>query len=322
MAEEKIKRLKEIIRIAENLKKKGKKIATISGSFDILHNGHIQLLKEAKKQGDILLVLLNSDKSIKGYKGPLHPINSQKNRAQILSSLESVDFVLLFDDLVPNKILEKIKPNIHCNGQDWGKNCIEKETVEKYGGKIHILKWKKGFSTSSLVKRILEAYSKPEVKAVFLDRDGTINENGSGYIHKIEDFKFIPGVIPALQELSKTDYKIIVVSNQSGIGRGYFKEEDLEKLNLWMVEELKKNGVRIDKIYYCPHNSEDHCSCRKPNIGLLKKAAEDFGINLSKSWVIGNEEKDIIMGKMANTGAVMVTSDNNLLKIVKNILKS
>lgn len=322
MAEEKIKNLKEIIQIVEDLKKKGKKIVALSGSFDVLHSGHVEILEEAKKQGDVLIVLLNSDKSIKGYKGPLHPVNSQKDRAQLLSVLELVDYVLQFNELVPNKVLAKIKPDIFCNGSDWGKNCIEKETIEKEGGKIHILKWKKGISTTGLIKRILDSYSRPETKAVFLDRDGTINENGSGYIHKIEDFKFIPGVIPALQKLSKTDYKIIILTNQSGIGRGYFKKEDLEKLHQWMIGELKKKEIRIDKIYYCPHHPQDHCSCRKPKIGLLKKAVQDFGLNLSKSWVVGNEEKDVIMGKMVNTKTIVINGNNNLLKAVKTILSS
>lgn len=335
MTKEKIKNQKKIIQVVKNLKKKGKKIVTFSGSFDILHSGHIKALEEAKKQGDILIILLNSDKSIRGYKGPLHPVNSQKDRAQLLSALEMVDYILQFDELTPNKILSEIRPDIHCNGSDWGKDCIEKEIVEKEGGKIYVLKWNKGFSTTKLVKKILASYSKPEIKAVFLDRDGTINLNQPEYLHKIEDFKFAPFVISALQKLSKSNYKIIVLTNQSGIGRGYFKKVDLKKLHQWMIKESKKKKIRIDKIYYCPHHPRDNCSCRKPKLGLLMKAVQDFGLNLSKSWVVGDEKKDIIMGRMVNSKTIMVGGEllpkskikpnyytKNLLEAVKIILSS
>ena len=178
--------------------------------------------------------------------------------------------------------------------------------VEKNKGKIHILKWVKWVSTSKLIKKILDTYSQPEIKAVFLDRDGTININQPEYLHKIEDFKFTPKAIPALQRLSKTDYKIIIVSNQSGIGRGYFKEKDLKKLHQWMVKELKKKKIRIDKIYYCPHHPKNNCPCRKPKIGMFLEAVKDFDISLNKSWFIGDDERDVITGREANVKTIKI----------------
>ncbi len=135
----KIKSQKEIVKIIQGLKKKGKKIVTYNGSFDVLHFGHIESLKEAKKQGDILIIPLNSDKSIRLYKGSNHPINSQKKRAEALTVLECVDYIVLFDEINCKNILNKIKPNIHCNGSDWGKSCVERSVVEKNGGKIFII---------------------------------------------------------------------------------------------------------------------------------------------------------------------------------------
>ena len=132
MNRKKLKTQNEIVQIARKLKERGKKVVALSGSFDILHSGHIQSLKEAKTQGDILIVLLNSDKSIKEYKGPARPINPQKERALVLAALEPVDYIVLFNEITPKKILEKIKPNIFCQGGDWGKDCIKRETVEKY----------------------------------------------------------------------------------------------------------------------------------------------------------------------------------------------
>jgi D-glycero-D-manno-heptose 1,7-bisphosphate phosphatase len=217
-----------------------------------------------------------------------------------------VDYITIFDEITPLKILSKIKPHIYCNGPDWGENCIEKEVVEKHGGKIYILKWSKGLSTTKIIKKISDVYSKPQKKAVFLDRDGTININEPEYIHKIEDFKFVPYVIPALQKLSKTDYKIIIVTNQSGIGKEYFKKQDLEKLHRWMIGELKKKNIRIDKIYYCPHQAKDNCSCRKPKGGMLFQAVKDFGLDLSKSWIIGDSERDVITGRRTNVKTILL----------------
>jgi len=326
----KIKTQKEIIQICRNLKKRKKTVVTYNGSFDILHLGHIKSLEEARAQGDVLIVPLNSDKSVYLYKGPNHPIISESERAQTIAALNCVDYVVLFDEINPKEILNKIKPDIHCHGADWGKNCVEREVVEKNGGKIHVLETVPGFSTSALIKKIIKVYSKPEVRAVFLDRDGTINFNEPGYVYQIKDFKFIPGVLPALRKLSQSNYKIIIVTNQSGIGRGLFAEKDLKILHQWMLAQFKKEKIRIDKIYYCPHVKEDNCSCRKPKIGMLQEAVEDFGINLSKSWIVGDSERDVKMGKEANLRTIFLGKKSsikphyqvkNLAEAVKIILK-
>lgn len=304
--EQKIKEPKEIGEIIQRLKKQGKKIVTYNGSFDLLHSGHIASIHEAKEQGDILIIPINSDKSIRTYKGPNRPIVSQGDRAKILAALESVDYVTIFDDINPKKILALLKPNIHCNGLDWGKNCIERETVEQNGGRIHILKWKKDQSSSRLIKKILDMYKKPSRKAVFFDRDGTINLNKDGYIHKIEDFEFTPHALEGLRALTKTDYEIIILTNQSGIGRGYYTKDDFKKLNDWMLGFLKEKGIKITKTYYCPHVDENHCECRKPNIGMLLWAVRDFDISLNDSWFIGNDSRDVVMGREANVKTIKI----------------
>jgi D-glycero-D-manno-heptose 1,7-bisphosphate phosphatase len=325
----KIKSQKEIVQISEELKKQNRKIVTRNGAFDILHSGHILSLAEAKDQGDILIVLLNSDKSVGIYKGPQHPINCQEDRAETLSALTAVDYVVIFNELTPNKILLKIRPDIHCVGSDWGSGAIERMAVEKNGGKIYTLKHIDGKSTSEIIQKISEQTQQPPVKAIFLDRDGIINENQPEYLHRIEDFKFLPGVIEGLKKLSKTEFKIIIVTNQSGIARGYFTENDLEKLHNWMLKFLKDNGVRIDGIYYCPHHPNignekymKKCNCRKPNAGLILQAAKDFGINLSKSWLIGDNVQDILAGKRANLKTIFLgetkQGDFEKLKILPN----
>lgn len=304
----KIKTQEEIVKIVKKLKKQGKKIVTCNGSFDILHFGHLQCLSEAKDQGDILIILLNSDRSIKMYKGLNRPIVRQEYRAAFLSAMEYVNYVVLFDDINPKRVLAEIKPDIYCTGDDWGKNCVEKKVIEENGGKVYVLRSKRpaGASTSDLIKKILDVYSRADVKAVFLDRDGTININRPGCVREISQFKFAPGAVSALKKLSKTDYKIIIVTNQSGIGRGYFKEKDLKKIHQWMLKKLREAGARIDKIYYCPHHPEDNCSCRKPKIEMFLRAVADFNINLSKSWFVGDDDKDVIAGREANIKTIKI----------------
>lgn len=306
----KIKSQKQIVQISKKLKKDKKKIVALSGSFDILHSDHIESYKEAKSQGDILIILLNSDASVGSYKGANRPVNPQAERAKILSAIEYIDYVVIFDEIIPLKILAQLKPDVFCQGKEWGKNCIERKTVEDYGGKIYIFKHPILISTSKIIKRIVSSYSRPDTKAVFLDRDGTINKNEPEYVHKKEDFKVFAGTIPALKKLSKTDYKIIIITNQSGIARGYYTESQLKKFHTWMVEDFKRKGIRIDAIYYCPHAPDSGCACRKPKPGMLLEAGRNFKLNLSKSWFIGDDKKDVIAGREANVKTIKIGEKN------------
>ena len=135
-------------------------------------------------------------------------------------------------------------------------------------------------------------------KAIFLDRDGTINVE-KDYLYRIEDFEFLPRVIDALKLLQSAGYLLIIITNQSGIARGYYKESDYEKLNAWMLKELKQKGINISAVYHCPHHPNAkidkyrvNCSCRKPNKGLFEKAINDFNIDLSLSYSIGDKIRD------------------------------
>ncbi|HLC65525.1 MAG TPA: adenylyltransferase/cytidyltransferase family protein [Candidatus Nanoarchaeia archaeon] len=154
----KIKNRNEIAEVAERLRKEGKKIVTCNGAFDILHLGHIKFLEEAKAQGDVLIVGLNSDSSIKQYKGKDRPVNDQYCRSNLIAALEMVDYVTIFEEADPRALLEAIKPDVHCNGIEYGENCIEAETVRKYGGKIHLIKNYKGISTTKIISRIMDVY--------------------------------------------------------------------------------------------------------------------------------------------------------------------
>ena len=160
MLNKKIKKIQEIGRIVEELRSKGRKIVVCNGSFDILHIGHIKFLEEAKKQGNTLIVGLNSDSSVKENKGPKRPINKEENRANILAALGMVDYVVIFSEKTPVKLLEIIKPDVFVNGEEYGENCVEAPIVKKYGGRIHIVKDHGGLSTTNLIKKILKVYTK------------------------------------------------------------------------------------------------------------------------------------------------------------------
>ena len=141
------------------------------------------------------------------------------------------------------------------------------------------------------------------IKVVFLDRDGVINEE-FGYLHKIKDFKFIDGVIDSCSYFLSLGYEIIVVTNQSGIGRGLYKEDDFHILNEWMLGKFQQKGVRLLDVFFCPHEPDDNCYCRKPKPGLFIDAKEKYDIDMNKSWMIGDKEADI---EAANNAGISQT---------------
>lgn len=155
----KIKTLKQLIPIIERLKKQNKKIVTTNGVFDVLHLGHVKYLEEAKKLGDVLIVGVNTDASVKQIKGDKRPINDERSRIGVLAGIESVDYAFLFDEKDPKSWLSKLKPSIHVKAGDYKlSQIIERDVVEKNRGKIVIAKMKEGYSTTGLINRILSIY--------------------------------------------------------------------------------------------------------------------------------------------------------------------
>ncbi len=148
---------------------------------------------------------------------------------------------------------------------------------------------------------------KPDLKniAVFLDRDGTINED-SGYVSKPAEVVLIKGAVEAVRALNSLGVPVIVITNQSGVGRGYFTEDSLKAVNKRLIELLNDGGARIDGLYYCVHLPDDDCGCRKPKPGLITKAASDLGIDPRLSYVIGDKASDAGLARNAGAKAVLV----------------
>jgi D-glycero-D-manno-heptose 1,7-bisphosphate phosphatase len=152
-------------------------------------------------------------------------------------------------------------------------------------------------------------------KAVFLDRDGTINENKSGYNYRLEDLEIIPRVIEGLNRI-QAEYKLIIVTNQSGIARGYYTKEDYFNFRNELLKRLNEEGVFLSGDYHCPHSPEKNCNCRKPKTGMLEEATKHFNLDLKKCWMIGDHLSDIQTGKNAGCKTIHI-----LTRHVTNPLK-
>ncbi len=156
----KIYELKEFLKVRRKLKKQGKKVVFTNGCFDLIHAGHVRLFQEAKKKGDILVVALNDDASVRRLKGPSRPVFPLAERWEILESIEAIDYLTSFAEETPQKIIAALVPDVLVKGGDWRpEEVVGKKEVETAGGKVVIVPYLKGHSTSSVIKKIIRASS-------------------------------------------------------------------------------------------------------------------------------------------------------------------
>lgn len=161
------------------------------------------------------------------------------------------------------------------------------------------------------------------MKTIFIDRDGCVNVRLVGnWVMTWDDFEFMPGAISGIAALKKAGYRLILVTNQRCINLGKFSEEKLDALHDKMQNELKNEGGFFDSIYHCPHDRDENCGCRKPQPGMLLKAAEDFGdIDLSKSIMLGDQESDRLASEAAGVGSFyQISSEQTIADAAKIIL--
>ena len=146
------------------------------------------------------------------------------------------------------------------------------------------------------------------MKTIFLDRDGVINENppNRGYVCRWDDFSFLPNALHAINILTKNDFRIFLVTNQAGIGKGIFTEKQLADIHQRMLTEINRYGGDIGKIYHCPHHPDDRCLCRKPKPGMLIAAADEHGLDITKTFFIGDSITDMEAARGAGTSPILV----------------
>ena len=162
-------------------------------------------------------------------------------------------------------------------------------------------------------------------KTIFLDRDGVVNKE-VGYLYRLSDFEFIDGIFDACLYFQKLGYEIVIVTNQSGIARGYYNENDYLKLTEWMLGQFNDNGINILDTFYCPHGPESTCNCRKPKPGMLIEAKDKYNISMKDSWMIGDSESANLAGIsktiLVRSGHLVDESNSNSKFTIDSIKQS
>ncbi|MFP4520622.1 MAG: HAD-IIIA family hydrolase [Fibrobacterota bacterium] len=319
MYRKKIRTRKEISESVAELRKDGRKVGFTSGAFDILHAGHCDYLEKASLKCDYLIVGINSDASVKKYKGPSRPIIPEKFRALSIAALESVNAVFIFDERRNEKNIREIKPDIYFKAGDYNKKELTSAPViESQGGRVILIPVVNEISTSAIIDKItggavpenetthITTTAAKRSPAVFLDRDGTINPD-IDYLHEPEKFRLLEGAAAGMKKMSNMGYKLIIVTNQPGIGLGYYTKEDFFRVNKEMLRQLSSEGISIDKIYFCPHSKSEECRCRKPGTLLLERAEKEAYIDLSNSYFIGDRRSDMEAGKKMGMSTILIT---------------
>jgi rfaE bifunctional protein nucleotidyltransferase chain/domain len=291
------------------------RIGFTCGSFDLMHPGHAQYLYRARQRCDRLLVAVNSDASVRRYKSPLRPINPQHDRMYVVAALESVDAVTILDEDRPLSLIQRWKPDLYLKGGDYQVTSLRSaKVVEEYGGRAEVLASEFGTSTSAMIDRIaaIAAHreialdpAQPPQRLALLDRDGTLIRDVP-FLNEPEKVELLPGVGEGLAKLQAAGFALAIVTNQQGVGLGYTTRQEMIAVNQKVFRALAPYGVRIARVYYCPHTAADRCDCRKPGAALLRRALEDLRVPPDRAVMIGDTEGDIDAGKAAGCRTILV----------------
>lgn len=160
-------------------------------------------------------------------------------------------------------------------------------------------------------------------KVVFLDRDGVINDGTLYYTYKISDFKFNEGIFEGLKILVENGFKLIIISNQSGVAKAEYTIENVEEVHAFMIQELRKNGIELADIYYCPHHPDvSSCECRKPATLLFEQAIAKHAVDVTKSYMIGDSKRDIEAANKMNIQGFLISKNENIVPYCKQIIEN
>ena len=296
----------------------GLSVGFTCGAFDILHAGHVDYLQQARALCDRLVVAVNTDRSIRAYKDPLRPINPEAQRIAVVSALACVDAVISMDDLRPQSLITSLKPDFYIKGGDYQIQHLRSAAlVESYGGKCVVIPVTHEISTTQMIRRIqaLAGYAQPDKAGahygkplIFLDRDGTMIQNVP-FINSPERVQLLPSVGKGLRALQDRGFLLVVVTNQQGIGLGYFDYDEFVHVNAQMLKLLSEYGVRISRFYFCPHSLSDSCSCRKPGTKLVENALAYFGSRAADCFLIGDSLSDVSCAERSGCNAILLSKN-------------
>jgi D-glycero-D-manno-heptose 1,7-bisphosphate phosphatase len=273
---------------------------------------------------------VNSDESVRSYKDPRRPINPEAERMYVIAGLESVDAVTRMDDDRPLKLIERWKPDLYIKGGDYGSASLRSgPAVEAYGGRTVVIPPKFSLSTTAIFERIqaLAVHAAPEKAPereirglVLLDRDGTLVQDACFDPSRVE---LLPGVAEALQMLQSAGFRLCILTNQQGIGLGYFGYQDFIDGNRRLLRALGESGVVIARIYFCPHSAADGCVCRKPAPGMIVRALRDENMPAERCFVIGDSAQDLEAAQAAGCAGFLVGPGHlEIVEAARRILKS
>ena len=278
---------KELKNLVHHLKQQGKTIVTTNGSFDLLHIGHVTMLQEAKSLGDVLIIGLNSDSSIKRYKGKFRPICPEHHRVGMLAALACTDYITVFDELTPIELLGIIQPHIHVNSPEHGKECVEREVVEQHGGRIHLARLVEGMSTTRLLRRIQDSLVYTPVVAVFI---------------RAETLVLACADTDTQKQREEVIYKLFTQFTQQGFQLVIFHTASDSQSEEAAKEFLEKNVLQErheSNITFC------HSEQSAPE--LFEQLADERDLILAKSVVISHEIQDIQAGRAVNCKTILLS---------------
>lgn len=271
-SDKKIVSREKLAEIVRELKQQGKRIVSTNGSFDLLHIGHVTMLREAKSLGDALIVGVNSDTGIQRYKGKYRPICPQAHRVGMLAALACTDYITLFDELTPIELLKVIQPHIHVNSPEHGENCVEREVVERYGGRIHLAQLVEGMSTTQLLQRIMASISHPPRYAVFINAESIELPNN------LEEFRSL------FAQFTQMGFSVFLLIS----GEKHSIKDQL-------LDRLKQQGVTV---YSEMLSLAD----------AVEQIAQEHDVVLAKSVIISGKMADILAGREANCKTILLVS--------------
>jgi rfaE bifunctional protein nucleotidyltransferase chain/domain len=294
----------------------GHSIGLTCGAFDVLHAGHVEYLTRARQYCDRLIVAVNSDTSIQTYKNPLRPVNKQEYRLFVVAGLEAVDAVTLMPETRPLALIELVKPDVYIKGGGYTPEELKsKPMVEAYGGQVVCVPITFDTSTSAILERAAAIELHAAVprsprddkrRLAFIDRDGTLIRQVP-FLHDPALVELMPGVLEGLKTLQDAGFSLVMVTNQQGIGLGYYTESDFIEVNRALLRQLAPAGIGISRIYYCPHSYADQCHCRKPGSLLLKEALSYYGAAPEHCCFIGDSIDDCIAAQTVGCPSVLIS---------------